>query len=262
MDNYYGAVSIYLNGYMSVEDVGYYKLKNESDLEKLTQICDKHFEMDENSKLAEKIHNGVSGLTNLRAKFTYERSSDSDELNENASISGYITVEGEAENMYLAGEGKLAYYDEPKIVEVVMFGHDRSAFKITDKETGTINSAGTYNFSGGYETPSIDYNYFYICKTIESTLAPRYYSENDYNITSREVDGNTEIEINVVYPEILNDFEYNITLSPDGQLIAYEDVFNKRSFRLEDPVFDSPDIYLEDPGAAYDGMKADAELFS
>jgi hypothetical protein len=100
---------------------------------------------------------------------------------------------------------------------------------------------------------------------IEDMLSPRYYSENDYHIKSREMDGNTELIVHQTDSTLDYEDVYYITLSPDGQLLSYEADYNngyKKSFKLEDPVFDSPDIYLEDPGAAYDGMKADAELLS
>ena len=51
---------LYPDGYIRISNVGGFKLENESDIEKLSQLIDNYLIMDEGSKTAEKIRNGIT----------------------------------------------------------------------------------------------------------------------------------------------------------------------------------------------------------
>ena len=82
--------------------------------------------MDENSKIAEKIHNGITNYDNLKANFRHE-------LNDSV-IDGYMSYDAKNEKLYMKGDGNLMYRDKEMTIELIMDGHDRSAYKAVDKE--------------------------------------------------------------------------------------------------------------------------------
>ena len=241
--------TIYPEGYMIIDGVGCYRLKNNSDADKLVQLINDNIVMDESSVIAEKICKGITGYDNLDARYKYNYSYGIGEDAESYSVSGELTVDAKKEKMYMTGEGTRSY-------EIVMNGHDDSAFKVTDKETGKSEIIGTYHYSNGYTEEPPEYHYIYLCKDIEKALTPRYirsYHDDLYTFDTRDVDGNTEITVRS------SNTQYIILLTPKGQLISYEytDGTIKKSFVLEDYVFDSQDFYMHDVQGVYDRIKVE-----
>ena len=258
---YFGIVSLYPKGYMSIEDNDrnycYFKLKNESDAEKITQMAEKYFVMDESSELAEKISKGVTNFENLKAHYTYNLSCDGVV---EKSISGDLSVDAKNNKMYMTGDGTWLLADEIKNVssEIVMFGYDDSAFKVLNKDTGEEIYSGIYKYSNGYAMAPPEYHYIYFCKDIEKSLTPRFldgYLTFNAVFESREVDGNTEITTHSKEPS--NNEKTTILLTPNGQLISceYSNDAYKISFKLDDYVFDSPDFTMADTASVYEKIK-------
>ena len=242
-----GKIVIYPGGYISIANSGSFKLKNEGDIDSFDRGFDKYLVMDENSKIAEKIHNGVTNYDNLKAHFRHE-------LNDSV-IEGYMSYDAKNEKLYMKGDGNLMYRDKEMTIELIMDGHDRSAYRAAEKETGKTDEVGTYAYSNGSTSPPPD-NYIYICKSIEEELAPRM-AQNCQEFDIREIDGNTEFYWQAEATE-----EYiRIVLTEKGQLISYERVSPgyKEIFRLDDYVFDSPDFTMEDVGTIFESIYAEQE---
>lgn len=266
---YYGIgisenLRFYPCGYMSIDGITDYKLKNESDVESFNQILNKYFIMDESSELAEKICKGVTDYNNLKAHYTYEFSQTS---GESTVISGYLSVDAKNEKMYMTGNGTYIWDDERNVTtEIVMKGHDESAFMITDKDTSEALYSGTYSYSNGYAVPPPEWHYIYLCKTIEKDLTPRIgrtYADMDYDISVNEKDGNSEITINT--KDSNNDYSstsvITLLLTKKGQLLSYELITPdyKESFKLDNYEFDSPDFIMEDVEPIYNSIKTEED---
>ena len=255
-------ISIYPKGYMSFDSNIGYKLKNEGDADKLTEICNKYLTMDEGSEFAKKICNGITGYDNLRAHYTYETYINNDLIE---SVSGYLSVDAKNEKMYMTGEGT-TIWNEPKniISEVVMNGHDHSAYRITDKDTSEDLDFGLYPYSNGYLTPQPEYHYIYICKDAEKALTPRYsfmYNADNYSLESSVVDGCTVINLNNGAGNNGAGKTVRIVLNENGQVLTYETNLEgyKSIFRLDDYVFDSPDFTIEDVDSVCESIKKEQE---
>lgn len=257
---------LYPDGYMRISNVGGFKLENESDIEKLSQLIDNYLIMDEGSKTAEKIRNGITDYNNLKAHYTYELS-DGSEVSE--SVSGYLSVDAKNEKMYMTFDGISNFTDifaDRKNVsgEIVMNGHDDSAFRMVLNDTGEVFYSGIYSYSNGYLTPPPFFHYIYFCESLEKSFAPReavrYYDsdyDSDFNFEIIEADG-----LVTLYSEGENDGEYiRIVLTERGQLISYEKSSENysSSFILDDYVFDSPDFTMEDVGTVYERIGTERE---
>lgn len=259
-NGYNGIVNLYPKGYIRIEDTNsiyyYFKLKNESDAEKITQMAEKYFVMDESSKIAEKICNGITNFDNLKAHYTYNLSRDGVV---EKSISGDLSVDAKNNKMYMTDEGTFLYVDEIYNIksEIIMNGHDDSANWVLNKDTGKyLNFPGTYHYRhlcGDGVCPK--YHYIYFCKDIEKSLTPNSLNEyllNNFTFEINEVDGNTEILYRSPYDD--PNERTRILLTPNGQLISYEGkkYGSKTSFKLDDYVFDSPDFTMEDTASVYE----------
>lgn len=258
----YSFLNFYPSGYMSIDEIGDYKLKNESEVVSFNQVLNKYFIMDESSELAEKICKGITDYNNLKAHYTYEFSYAD---GEKTDISGYLSVDAKNEKMYMTGDGTYIMVDEEENIatEIVMNGHDESAFMIKDKETNESQYYGIYNYSNGYVVPPPEWHYIYLCKRIEKDLTPRMaqdYASKDYDITVNKKDGNSEITL---YIEDGNNDRSSaiILLNEKGQILSYEMItpYYKESFKLDDYVFDSPDFIMEDTEYIYNSIKTEQE---
>lgn len=266
-----GNLRFYPCGYMSINDIGDYKLKNESDVESFNQVLNKYCLMDESSELAEKICKGITNYNNLKAHYTYELTySDG----ESQVISGYLSVDAKNEKMHMTGDGTdgIIFWDDEKNVttEIVMNGHDESAFMIIDKDTSESLYFGTYSYSNGYAVPPPMWHYIYLCKRIEKELTPRMaqeYAIIDYDINVNEMDGNSEI---TVYCKDVSEEGYNehknstinLVISEKGQILSYEFINqggHKESFKLDNYVFDSQNFIMEDVESIYNNIKTEQE---
>ena len=271
--NSYGAyriisenISLYPKGYMT-KGVQFYKLKNESDTEKLSQILDKYLVMDEASALAQKILDGVTNYDNLKAHFTYKWEINGKVIR---SDSGYLSVNARIEKMYQTGEGFVddaVQYSENCLL--IMNGHDNSAYRRVRNGVDNYESCGRERYSTGNIDPPPEYHYIYLCKDIEKGLTPRYYQsyyKTRYSYESKEIDGNTEYKVTINYTDYTSTEQTSVVtilLTPNGQLLAYEsDGPNyKTTFALDDYVFDSPDFTMEDVSAEYDKIIADEAAY-
>ena len=252
---YGGKLVLYPGGYINIADTGSFKLANESDIETFDKIFDKYLVMDESSKLAEKIHIGITNYNNLKANFICENDYGNGVT---LSVSGYMSYDAKNEKLYMKGDGNLMYQENENTIELIMNGHDKSAFRAVEKETGKHDRFGTYAYSNGYASPPPD-NYIYICKSIEGGFAPRMPQnhESDLNCSIREADGNTEL----YWQGETEEEYYSIVLTEKGQLISYEVVGEnyKTVFKLYDYVFDSPDFTMEDVGTIYESIREEQE---
>ena len=264
---YGGNLRFHSGGYMSIDEIGEYKLKNESDVESFNQVLNKYFLMDESSELAEKICKGITDYNNLKAHYTYE-STYSD--GESEVISGYLSVDAKNEKMHMTGEGTIFWDDEKNVTtKIVMNGHDESAFTIIDKDTSESIYFGTYSYSNGYAVPPPMYHYIYLCKRIEKELTPRMaqeYANIDYDINVNKKDGNSEITVYCKDVSVEGYYEYknstiNLVLNEKGQILSYEYITQgyKEAFKLDDYVFDSPDFIMEDTESIYNSIKTEQE---
>ena len=254
---YFGRISLLPDGYLSVEELGSYKLEKDSDIEKLRQLTDKYLNIDTGSVIAEKLWSGMTNYDNLKAHYTYELSYDDGTKD---TISGYLSVDAKNEKMYVTGEGNMMYFDNEQTVEIVMNGHDTSAFITADKETGKTERAGIYRYSNGMANPPPGNHYFYLCKDIEMAIAPRMltvYTEGNHSYEISEADGCIEGFLSGENGEVYG----RVVLTEKGQLISYEVKGSNYTinFKLDDYVFDSPDFTMEDVGVLYESIKAESE---
>ena len=199
----------------------------------------------------------MTNYDNLRGHFTYEKSYGD---GEEQIIDGYMSYDAKNEKLYMKGDGHLFYQEKENTIELVMNGHDTSAFRTVEKDTGNTDRVGTYRYSNGYASPPPD-NYVYLCKNLEKGLTPRFLNnynsskQNSYQIT--ESDGKIEL-----YSHGATDGCYTrIILTEKGQLISYESIgpSYKTIFKLDDYEFDSPDFTMEDVGQLYESIKAEEE---
>ena len=259
--SYSTVLSLSPRGYMNINHLGCYKLKNEDDTKKLNQLFDKYMIMDESSELARKICRGITDFDNLKAHFTFEISYNNVEP---MRTSGYLSVDAQNEKMYMTGEGTFSWGELKDVTSVVvMNGHDDSAFRITDKATNEDLYFGVYRYANGYASPPPEYHYIYLCKDIEKRLSPRFtYDKSVYSFEKREAGGNTEITVHSKSKDVdYNNFAFKIILNEKGQLISYDfyrEEYNV-SFKLDDYVFDSPDFTMEDVGPVYESIQAETE---
>ena len=253
---YSGEAAIYPLGYMRIDE-RYYKLKKENDSERLAQVFDKYLVMEKESEIAEKICSGLTNYNNLKAHFTWETKYNE---NENQIIEGYMSYDAKNEKLYMQGDGHLSYQEKENTIELIMNGHDNSAFKSVEKDTGNTERLGTYRYSNGYTSPPPD-NYVYLCKNLEKSLTPRFLDnynsakQNNYQIT--ESDGKIEL-----YSHGATDGCYTrIILTESGQLISYENIGTSYEsiFKLDDYEFDSPDFTMEDVESIYESIKEEDE---
>jgi len=174
---FYGSnLRIYPDGYISIDEQGGFKLKNEDNVEKLKEIIDQNMVMCEGSKVAELICSGITDYTNLKAHYTYETKDDSGVVE---SMTGYLYVDAVNEKMYMNGEGTYHYPDlrEGK-VEIAMNGHDDSAVRMVNKATGKTDFIGLCSYIIDDSILSPGYHYIYICKYLEETLSDVTVSED------------------------------------------------------------------------------------
>ena len=159
---------------------------------------------------------------------------------------------------------KLCNEDSEHTIELVMNGHDNSAFRAVNKRTGETDPLriGLYAYSNGYANSPPD-NYIYICKSIEKYLTPRMSSQyTGFYLEESKADRNTNITVHCKDPDGgYYDSSYNIILNENGQLISYEMTSGTYSekFEIDDYVFDSPDFTMEDVGTIYDSIKAESD---
>ena len=261
---FYGSnLRIYPDGYISIDDQGGFKLKNEDNVEKLKEIIDQNMVMCEGSKVAELICSGMTDYINLKAHYTYETKDDSGVVE---SMTGYLYVDAVNEKMYMNGEGTYHYPDlrEGK-VEIAMNGHDDSAVRMVNKATGKTDFIGLCSYIIDDSIPSPGYHYIYICKYLEETLSDVTVSEDSppgYSVEKREADGNTEI---IIGPKNEKDRyslpTYTILITLKGQLLSYECREQRQtvSFKLDDYNFDSAGFMIDEVGAAYESIKKEVE---
>ena len=257
----YIILSLSPRGYMDINDLGCYKLKNEADIEKLDQLLDEYLIMDESSVLSQKIFRGITDYDNLKAHFIFEMSYNGEEYQK---CSGYLSVDAKNEKMYMTSEGTVRWGELKDVTSVVvMNGHDDSAFRVTDKETNEDLYYGLYQYCNGYASPPPNYHYIYFCKSIAEELSPRYlHDDSEYSFEEREVDGNTEITVHRESTEAAYyNYSYTLVLNEKGQLISYDSngSDSHTSFKLDDYVFDSPDFTMEDISPVYDSIKAEQD---
>lgn len=256
---------IYPNGYMSIDGIGYYKLENEGDTEQLKRIFDECLILDQFSDFADQINKGINNYENLTAHYTYTIYNANGEKEE---ISGNLSVDAGNEKMYMTGEG--TNYGQAVTMEIVMNGHDTSAARVTEKETGANQFIGAYRYSNESMTPPPENHYIYFCKDIEKSLTPRGYSAYDncmHFTIDRTDEGGKIITYNEMQAENGNGTDKDVTLvlSRNGQVISYSVTspdYNV-SFVLDDYVFDSPDFTMENTEYVYDSiMKEQNDQYS
>lgn len=169
-----------------------------------------------------------------------------------------MSYDAKNEKLYMKGDGHLFYQEKENTIELIMNGHDTSAFRTVEKETGNTDRLGLYRYSNGYASPPPD-NYIYLCKGLEKGFTPKFlhiYNENsDSKYDIRESDGFIEL-----YHQKEDGYS-RIVLTEKGQLISLESIWGegKSIFRLDDYVFDSPDFTMEDVEQIYESIKAEDE---
>ena len=265
-----GDLNIYPDGYMSIDNsesgrvISYFRLKNESDKDKLVQLIKDNTVIDECSEIAEKISNGITNYDNLRAQYTL-RLTNTDTQEDEYYMSGELSVDARNEKLYQTGEGR--FYTRDTFNEIVMNGHDNSACKVENRYTSDIELMLCYKYSNGSTMSLCPEHYIYLCKDIEKSLTPRFiydYTKIKRSIVTNEVNGNTEIKIHSSETDYDNkgrDSDTTIVLTPGGQLLSYE-VKSEQSvlyFTLDNYVFDSPDFTMADTQDLYDRFKNEAE---
>ena len=248
-------LSVSRNGYLGYSR-NYCKLKNISDIDKLTDIFEKHFIMNERSKLADKIERGIDNYQNLEANFTYKKNFESSPAS-NVSLEGHLTRDVKNEYMYMTGQGNFISKDVN--IEIVLNGENKSAYKTAEMSTGATDLAYDYHYSS-VMIPMPACHYTYLCKDIEKALTPMYNNNNQDDLDVRDINGNTE------YHWISTDYssanaEYTIVLTKGGQLLSYEkkeysDIYE--SFSLTDYVFDSNNFNGVNVASIYEGIKSES----
>lgn len=265
-----GDMLVYPEGYMYIDNPeissipSYFKLKNESDKDKMVRLIKDNIVIDETSALAEKISSGITNYDNLKAHYTY-RSTNTDNPEDEYYMSGELSVDARNEKMYQTGEGR--YLTDDDFSEIVMNGHDNSVCKVGNRHTRDAEFMLCYEYSNGSTmSPPLEH-YIYICKTIEKLLAPRFvhsYINTDYSTEITAVNGNTEIKIHTSETDYDNNeitSDITIVLTPNGQLISYryESDNHIESFTLDNYVFDSPDFTMVDTQDMYDRLKKECD---
>lgn len=265
-----GDLNIYPDGYMSIDNsesgrvISYFRLKNESDKDKLVQLIKDNTVIDECSEIAEKISNGITNYDNLRAQYTL-RLTNTDTQEDEYYMSGELSVDARNEKLYQTGEGR--FYTEEAFSEIVMNGHDNSACKVENRYTSDIELMLCYKYSNGSTMPPPPEHYIYLCKDIEKSLTPRFiynYTKIKRSIVTNEVNGNTEIKIHSSETDYDNNeitSDITIVITPNGQLISYryESDNHIESFTLDNYVFDSPDFTMVDTQDMYDRLKKECD---
>lgn len=265
-----GDLFVYPEGYMYIDNPeissipSCFKLKNESDKDKMVRLIKENIVIDETSALAEKISSGITNYDNLKAHYTY-RSTNTDNPEDEYYMSGELSVDARNEKMYQTGEGR--YFTDDDFSEIVMNGHDNSVCKVGNRHTRDAEFMLCYEYSNGSTMPPPLEHYIYICKTIEKLLAPRFvhsYINTDYSTEIATVNGNTEIKIHTSETDYDNNeitSDITIVITPNGQLISYryESDNHIESFTLDNYVFDSPDFTMVDTQAMYDRLKKECD---
>lgn len=265
-----GDLFVYPEGYMYIDNPeissipSCFKLKNESDKDKMVRLIKENIVIDETSALAEKISSGITNYDNLKAHYTY-RSTNTDNPEDEYYMSGELSVDARNEKMYQTGEGR--YFTDDDFSEIVMNGHDNSVCKVGNRHTRDAEFMFCYEYSNGLTMPPPLEHYIYICKTIEKLLAPRFvhsYINTDYSTEIATVNGNTEIKIHTSETDYDNNeitSDITIVITPNGQLISYryESDNHIESFTLDNYVFDSPDFTMVDTQDMYDRLKKECD---
>ncbi len=265
-----GDMLVYPEGYMYIDNPeissipSYFKLKNESDKDKMVRLIKENIVIDETSALAEKISSGITNYDNLKAHYTY-RSTNTDNPEDEYYMSGELSVDARNEKMYQTGEGR--YFTDDDFSEIVMNGHDNSVCKVGNRHSRDAEFMLCYEYSNGSTMPPPLEHYIYICKTIEKLLAPRFvhsYINTDYSTEITSVNGNTEIKIHTSETDYDNNeitSDITIVITPNGQLISYryESDNHIESFTLDNYVFDSPDFTMVDTQDMYDRLKKECD---
>ncbi|MBQ7028512.1 MAG: hypothetical protein IJN14_08985 [Ruminococcus sp.] len=265
-----GDLFVYPEGYMYIDNPeissipSCFKLKNESDKDKMVRLIKENIVIDETSALAEKISSGITNYDNLKAHYTY-RSTNTDNPEDEYYMSGELSVDARNEKMYQTGEGR--YFTDDDFSEIVMNGHDNSVCKVGNRHTRDAEFMLCYEYSNGSTMPPPLEHYIYICKTIEKLLAPRFvhsYINTDYSTEIAAVNGNTEIKIHTSETDYDNNeitSDITIVITPNGQLISYryESDNHIESFTLDNYVFDSPDFTMVDTQDMYDRLKKECD---
>lgn len=265
-----GDMLVYPEGYMYIDNPeissipSYFKLKNESDKDKMVRLIKENIVIDENSALAEKISSGITNYDNLKAHYTY-RSTNTDNPEDEYYMSGELSVDARNEKMYQTGEGR--YFTDDDFSEIVMNGHDNSVCKVGNRHTRDAEFMLCYKYSNGSTMPPPPEHYIYLCKDIEKLLAPRFvhsYINTDYSTEITAVNGNTEIKIHTSETDYDNNeitSDITIVITPNGQLISYRYESDNyiESFTLDNYVFDSPDFTMVDTQDMYDRLKKECD---
>ena len=248
---YLSSVNLKESGYLSAStnnsnSYKYFKLKNESDKDKILPIIEKYLTMTDCSQLAEKLRIGLDNYNNLESDYVIE---GSDMYSGGySSLRGHLYYDAKNHKMYMNGEGT---FDGKEVtIETVMNGEDVSAYRIIDKSTGETYREYTYCIVSPM-IPRSPAHYVYASKGIEQMLGPVWSGDPEFNIESRDIGGGkTEYNISGRQGEGYDEINKTIVLTEGGQLISSES--NGYSFRLENYVFDSDSFEMVDVYDVYE----------
>lgn len=256
-DFYASGTIISRNGYIKPAVGGVsqyaYKLKNEDDLEKFREICDRHFSADGFSELGTMLQKSADSYNTLSGTFSACYQPGSTDYH----ISGDISYDKNSELFYLSGSGyELGCLDpsDDIRVEVAMKG---------DKAVICENSGGLEDKSS---SPHRERIYYYQLYSEVIDLLYRLKSTDQKCRAEKAVleNGNTQYK---VYIGESSSFCYTSEFDSAGHLIAFSTGYGDAEgyfFRLDSCEFDSDSFdssYLTDK---YDSVKEkiEHELFS
>ena len=243
-DFYVAGAIISRNGYIHPQSSGThlysFKLKNESDAEKLRAICDKYMTADtltEKASLDEirdRINAGSSSFSSLKASFSLCYQPGSATLD----VKGELICDKKHETVYMEGSGKL-YGISPAT--------DKAVFELCAKDNVIIEYS-TESFlrkdyspesGGGFQ------NYLYIDRTVLHYLEMISSESKEFDCRKRSsASGCTEYFVFPYGRKKANSDRYRIVLDEAGRVIAFskgkgEDTGNDfPSFSLDEYGFD------------------------
>lgn len=252
----------------------FYQLANIKDLDKLCEILDKYFVMDDYSKLSAKVNKGEYNFSNLTAHFTYTESQKENGVKAekkiyNKNITGEFKCDCKKRITHTTGEG---IYKRKESSFDLFSKNEKLVYTIHDKETGEektdkLNDKFLY-FSynaPGFEYFSVYQDLRYDLNKASFTAYNNSYDEKKCSFKSSKVKDGTKYKYSITY-KLGNVGEYTIyytvVLNENGNLLSYEKSYSDgRNFlyKLDDYEFDSKDFEMEDLTSNYEYLTASDE---
>lgn len=245
-DFYTAGAIISRNGYLKPQSGGVhrcaYKLKNESDTEKLREICDRYMVADMMSELTDKLRDSADSYENLKGTFSLSYQPGSTDF----YINGTVECDNKNHELYLYGTGYELGCLDPR--------HDLTV------ETAVMGEKGVFSEGGfGFEYDSSDpYRYMLQYDRLYDgiiALSERYSREYGECRVSKEEQENGYTKYTLTCGNSYTGF--TVIFDEKGRLISYE-LPNGYHFTLETYEFDSPYFVSSDIPAKYEDIKSRA----